>query len=37
LGLHKLQHTVIKEDTDQLRGQINKVQHLVSVVELANE
>ncbi|MDO4539908.1 MAG: 50S ribosomal protein L30 [Syntrophomonadaceae bacterium] len=34
LGLSKLNQTVIKEDSAQLRGQINKVQHLLSVVEL---
>jgi len=34
LGLRKLHHTVIKEDTPQLRGQINKVKHLVTVEEI---
>jgi len=34
LGLHKLQQTVIKEDTPELRGQINKVSHLVTVEEI---
>ena len=37
LGFSKLQQTVVFEDSDQLRGQINKVKHLVSVVELADE
>ncbi len=31
LGLRKLNHSVIKEDSAQLRGQINKVSHLVSI------
>jgi len=34
LGLKKMQHTVIKEDCAQIRGQIDKVKHLVSVEEL---
>lgn len=34
LGLRKLQHTVIKEDTPELRGQINKVRHLIVVEEI---
>lgn len=34
LGLSKLNQTVVKEDSAQLRGQINKVQHLLRVVEL---
>lgn len=34
LGLRKLQQSVIKEDCDQIRGQINKVQHLLSVEEI---
>lgn len=34
LGLRKLNQTVIKEDSEQLRGQIYKVRHLVSVEEL---
>jgi len=34
LGLRKLQHSTIKEDCPQIRGQINKVQHLVSVEEI---
>lgn len=31
LGLHKLGHTVVKEDTPQIRGMINVVRHLVEV------
>lgn len=34
LGLRKLNQTVVKEDSAQIRGQINKVIHLVSVEEL---
>jgi large subunit ribosomal protein L30 len=34
LGLKKLHQTLIKEDTPQLRGQINKVSHLLTVEEL---
>jgi large subunit ribosomal protein L30 len=34
LGLRKLQHTVVKEDTPELRGQIKKVSHLITVEEI---
>jgi large subunit ribosomal protein L30 len=34
LGLKKLNQSVVKEDSEQLRGQINKVKHLVNVEEL---
>lgn len=34
LGLKKLNQTVIKEDSPQLRGMIDKVHHLVTVEEL---
>lgn len=34
LGLRKLNQSVIREDSPELRGQINKVQHLVSVEEV---
>lgn len=34
LGLRKLHHTVIQEDSPQIRGQIKKVQHLVTVEEV---
>lgn len=34
LGLRKLNQTLIKEDTPQLRGQITKVSHLLTVEEL---
>ncbi|MEN6463214.1 MAG: 50S ribosomal protein L30 [Syntrophomonas sp.] len=34
LGLRKLYQAVITEDCPQIRGQINKVKHLVTVEEL---
>jgi len=34
LGLRKLHHTVVQEDSPQVRGQIKKVQHLVTVEEV---
>lgn len=34
LGLKKLNQTVIKEDTPQIRGMIDKVHHLVTVEEV---
>ncbi len=34
LGLRKLNHSVIKEDSPQIRGQIDKVKHMVLVEEL---
>jgi large subunit ribosomal protein L30 len=33
LGLNKLHKTVVLKDTPQVRGMINQVSHLVSVVE----
>jgi large subunit ribosomal protein L30 len=33
LGLRKLGHTVVHNDSDSTRGMITKVQHLVSVEE----
>ncbi len=33
LGLTKTNKTVIRKDTPQIRGMINKVQHLVKVEE----
>ena len=32
LGLRKLSQTVNRPDTDQVRGLINKVRHLVEVI-----
>jgi large subunit ribosomal protein L30 len=31
LGLRKLNHSVIRVDTPQIRGMINKIAHLVKV------
>ncbi len=33
LGLKKLNHSVIRVDTPQMRGMINKVSHLLKVEE----
>jgi large subunit ribosomal protein L30 len=33
LGLRRIRHTVEVEDTPSVRGMINKVTHLVEVVE----
>jgi large subunit ribosomal protein L30 len=37
LGLKKLNSTVIQDDTPSTRGMIFKVQHLVTVVEIADD
>ncbi len=38
MGLQKLNRTVLLKDTPEIRGMINKVSHLLSVVEIeANE
>jgi len=34
LGLNKLHKTVVLQDTPQVRGMINRVSHLVKVVEV---
>lgn len=34
LGLTKIGHTVVKEDTPAIRGMITKVEHLVKVEEI---
>ncbi len=31
LGIHKMNHTVIKNDTPVIRGMINSVSHLIKV------
>ena len=31
LGLKKMNHTVVKEDTPSMMGMVNKVRHLVEV------
>ncbi|MFD1673133.1 50S ribosomal protein L30 [Alicyclobacillus fodiniaquatilis] len=33
LGLKKLQQTVVREDTPVIRGMVNRISHLVEVVE----
>ena len=33
LGLRKLNHSVVHDDTPSILGMINKVQHMVSVEE----
>jgi large subunit ribosomal protein L30 len=33
LGLNKLNHSKVHEDTPQIRGMINKVAHLLKVEE----
>jgi large subunit ribosomal protein L30 len=33
IGLTKTNHSVVKEDTPQIRGMINKVEHLLKVEE----
>ena len=35
LGLNKLSRTIEVEDTPEVRGQVRKVQHLVSVEQAA--
>lgn len=34
LGLHKMQHSVIKEDNPSIRGMVKTVHHLVKVEQL---
>lgn len=34
LGLRRIRQSVVKEDTPQLRGMIERVQHLVNVEEV---
>ncbi len=33
LGLRRIGHTVVREDSPQVRGMVHKVRHLVEVVE----
>ena len=35
LGLHKVGHSVIKEDNPCVRGQIFRVKHMVTVEEIS--
>jgi large subunit ribosomal protein L30 len=34
LGIHKMHHSVVKQDTPDIRGMIFKIQHLLRVEEL---
>ncbi len=34
IGLHRIRHSVVKEDRPELRGMIAKVSHLVRVEEV---
>lgn len=34
LGILRLQHEVVQPDNPQIRGMINKIQHLVQVEEI---
>ena len=36
LGLRKLNKSVVRKDTPEIRGMINKVSHLVRVEEVKN-
>jgi len=33
MGFHRLQQSIVREDSNSLRGMINKVRHLVKVEE----
>jgi large subunit ribosomal protein L30 len=35
LGLRRLHHSVIREDTPSIRGAVQKISHLVTVEEIA--
>lgn len=35
LGLRKMNQTVIREDTPQTRGMVNKISHLLEVKEIS--
>ena len=34
LGLHKMNHSVVKEDTPSILGMVQRVHHLVKVTKL---
>jgi large subunit ribosomal protein L30 len=34
LGIHKMNHSVIKEDTPDIMGMVKRVHHLVKVTKL---
>ncbi|MFM8593132.1 MAG: 50S ribosomal protein L30 [Chloroflexota bacterium] len=36
LGLRRLNHTVVRQDSPSIRGMVNKVRHLVVVEELVS-
>ncbi|MBI4267861.1 MAG: 50S ribosomal protein L30 [Chloroflexi bacterium] len=37
LGFHRLNESIVHEDSASIRGMINKVRHLVKVEEKTNE
>jgi large subunit ribosomal protein L30 len=37
LGFHRLNQSVVREDTNSVRGMVNKVRHLVKVEEEIGE
>jgi large subunit ribosomal protein L30 len=37
LGLRRIRHSVVKQDTPQVRGMIATVRHLVTVEEVPSE
>jgi large subunit ribosomal protein L30 len=37
LGLHRIRHSVFKDDRPEIRGMISKVQHLVRVEEVPGD
>jgi len=37
IGLRRIRHTVVRQDTPEIRGMILKVRHLVSVAESAKQ
>lgn len=37
LGLRRIGHTVMREDTPEIRGMVWKIKHLVEVVEGVDE
>ncbi len=34
LGIHKLNHSVVKEDTPAIQGMVDRVRHLVNVEQV---
>jgi large subunit ribosomal protein L30 len=37
LGFHRLNQSIVREDTNSVRGMVNKVRHLVKVEEEIGE